>query len=239
MKFKIFFAALISFCSFNDLEAQFFCIPEAADIFSSKAMKEINTRHISWVKITATDIKSDKISVDDVQGLANSYAENLKIADSDIMAMVFLVMMEASKSAQEDMKAIMAGVKATNEQKKSLREAMTQLKKKKNEKKPLLRADYDSLKKVLATADLDSVKKTSPTEQQPAKPARTTPVSNTELNQLMDEYRDKLDSMNELGEMQSLRLQMVMDRINKLMSTLSNLFKKVSDTQTEIISNLK
>jgi hypothetical protein len=49
----------------------------------------------------------------------------------------------------------------------------------------------------------------------------------------------KLDSMSEMGEMESLRLQMAMDRVSKMMSTLSNILKKMSDTQQSIIDNLK
>jgi hypothetical protein len=39
--------------------------------------------------------------------------------------------------------------------------------------------------------------------------------------------------------MESLRMQMAMDRMSKMMSTLSNLLKKMSDTSSAIISNLK
>jgi hypothetical protein len=39
--------------------------------------------------------------------------------------------------------------------------------------------------------------------------------------------------------MESLRLQMAMDRMSKMMSTLSNLLKKISDTASSITSNLK
>lgn len=48
-----------------------------------------------------------------------------------------------------------------------------------------------------------------------------------------------LDSMSEMGETESLRLQMAMDRLSKVMSTLSNLLKKVSDTASTITQNLK
>ena len=45
--------------------------------------------------------------------------------------------------------------------------------------------------------------------------------------------------MSEMGEMESLRLQMAMDRMSKMMSTLSNLLKKMSDTAESITQNLK
>lgn len=51
--------------------------------------------------------------------------------------------------------------------------------------------------------------------------------------------QDKLDNMSEMGEMESLRLQMAMDKLSKMMSTLSNLLKKISDTASSITQNIK
>lgn len=45
-------------------------------------------------------------------------------SDADIEALVFLVLMQAAKSAQEDLKAIMNGVKAINAAKAKLRELL-------------------------------------------------------------------------------------------------------------------
>jgi hypothetical protein len=56
---------------------------------------------------------------------------------------------------------------------------------------------------------------------------------------LQADIKNKLDSMSEMGEMESLRLQMAMDRLSKLMSTLSNLLKKASDTASGITQNMK
>src|SRR6266851_2190151 len=46
-------------------------------------------------------------------------------------------------------------------------------------------------------------------------------------------------SPSSLIETESLRLQMAMDRLSKLMSTLSNILKKISDTTDSIAANLK
>ncbi len=61
----------------------------------------------------------------------------------------------------------------------------------------------------------------------------------SELENAVDEMKQDLDSMSELGEMESLRLQMAMDRMSKMMSTLSNLLKKLSCTACQITQNLK
>jgi hypothetical protein len=54
-----------------------------------------------------------------------------------------------------------------------------------------------------------------------------------------ESVKNKLDSMSEMGEMESLRMQMAMDRLSKLMSTLSNLLKKSSSTGQSITQNIK
>jgi len=64
----------------------------------------------------------------------------------------------------------------------------------------------------------------------------------TALSQLKVErenLKNNLDSLSEMGEQESLRLQMAMDRMSKMMSTLSNILKKISDTSSSIIQNLK
>ena len=49
---------------------------------------------------------------------------------------------------------------------------------------------------------------------------------------------DQLDAVGELGETESLRLQMAMDRLSKMMSALSNALKKLSDSSA-IVQDLK
>lgn len=56
---------------------------------------------------------------------------------------------------------------------------------------------------------------------------------------LQAEIQAQLDSKSEMGETESLRLQMAMDRLSKLMSSLSNILKKLSDTDDAIVQNLK
>jgi hypothetical protein len=60
-----------------------------------------------------------------------------------------------------------------------------------------------------------------------------------ELDNQIEQIKNDLDNMSEMGEMESLRLQMAMDRMSKMMSTLSNLLKKISDTSQSITQNIK
>jgi len=51
--------------------------------------------------------------------------------------------------------------------------------------------------------------------------------------------KNKRDSMNEMSEMTSMRLQMAMDCRSKFVETLSNIMKKMSDTDNSITQNMK
>jgi hypothetical protein len=53
------------------------------------------------------------------------------------------------------------------------------------------------------------------------------------------ELQAKYDSLNEMSQTESIRLQMLMDRRAKLMEMISNLMKKISDTQSTLVGNLK
>lgn len=53
------------------------------------------------------------------------------------------------------------------------------------------------------------------------------------------ELLGNLDAVGEIGAMESLRLQMSLSLLSKLLSTLSNVMKKISDTSSQIVQNLK
>jgi hypothetical protein len=63
--------------------------------------------------------------------------------------------------------------------------------------------------------------------------------TSADIDKLIEETKQHLNSLSEMGEMESLRMQMAMDRLSKLMSTLSNLLKKASEASADIVRNLK
>ena len=74
-----------------------------------------------------------------------------------------------------------------------------------------------------------------PTDLHPDGPITT----EDQLRAIRDGLKDRLDSMSEMSEMTSLRLQMAMDRRSKFVETLSNIMKKIDSTQETIVQNLK
>ena len=144
------------------------------------------------------------------------------LGDGDIMALAFIVMMEAAKAQSDDLKSVMAGVKAINQQKQGLRDTLNQL--------DALKADCVAHPENCQPMGID------PRVLQARRPGQ---LSVQDIDNAKETVQNKLDSMSEMGETESLRLQMAMDRLSKLMSTLSNVLKKSSETSDEIIQNIK
>jgi hypothetical protein len=156
--------------------------------------------------------------------------------DGDIMALAFIVMMEAAKSAQEDLKSIMAKVKAINNAKQKSRELLSKINERKGGQKkdgasPCLVVDCNAASSALAHAA--GLRGNARGYQLPANPTWA------DIMATADHLSKGLDSLSELGELESLRLQMAMDRLSKMMHALSNLLKKRSDTESSIADNQK
>lgn len=256
MKFNYIIALL--FFSPVSLFAQS-CLPAGAEAFYLKAMQQINTKHARWISTELNAINAGTVSLAKIETDAAMYGNLGQLAEGDIEALAFLVMMETSKAAQEDLKSIMDAIKAMNKQKQALREAVSLMRKRETElknnlrKEYMTRKEYDSIKNGMVAIPIlrplklklpftDSLLTMPVVREQWSvpllKPGNLSPAV-VEFEQLFNNARDKLDNMNEMGEMESLRMQLAMDRYNKIMSTLSNMMKKISKTEEEIIQNLK
>lgn len=210
--------------------------PAGSEKLFNDVMKSINTRHSSWVKTKGKEVYEKNLSETETRSMVTQYAVLGNLNNADIEALCFLVLMQAAKSAQEDLKAIMAKVKSINNAKAEQRQNLAKAQKAQQERSMTI-TRYDSLKFMSArNVQLAKGQNTGPVKLSSVK--RTSPTQ-SEIDALVDQIKNDLDSMSEMGEMESLRLQMAMDRRSKLMSTLSNILKKISKTADEITQNLK
>ena len=60
-----------------------------------------------------------------------------------------------------------------------------------------------------------------------------------DLRTLPAQFQTNLDSLNDISQAQQMKIQMLMDQRAKLIDTLSNIMKSISDTQSTIIQNIK
>jgi hypothetical protein len=89
------------------------------------------------------------------------------------------------------------------------------------------RLEHNAIKRPIAGMDLDLTLQLLLT------------VYGKTIDESVDALLGDLDALSEMSDMESMRLQMMMDRISKMMSMMSNLMKKLSDTSSEIVQNMK
>lgn len=159
-------------------------------------------------------------------------AKLLSISTGDISALAFLVLMEAAKTAHEDLRAIMESVKQVNAEREKLRAATKQLGGKVKVAKKATAPAY--LKKVTTakTANLQLAYSVLPD-------ISATVCESKDDEVCLDELQQKDDALAEMSEQMAMRMQMVMDRRSKALQSASNLLKKISDTQNSVIANMK
>lgn len=162
---------------------------------------------------------------------------------SDVEALCFIVLMQATKDMDEDLKQIMDSVKEINKEKENLRKQQEEIG---HLKSKFTFPSQGTIRGLLAISSPYEFKPTKhnlgqvPDIGSPSSlPKNISSYTENNLNAETDKIKEKLDSMSEMGETESLRLQMLMDRRSKFIDALSNIMKKMSDTASSIISNLK
>jgi hypothetical protein len=198
----------------------------------------------SWVteqaRLQALKPAPDRATLDAAVRARFSGAGNASLAASDIEAVAFIVMMEATTEMDKDMQAIMAEVKAMTNAKQKLRDLMNQVDKdiassaNAPPAAPCKTPGCQSLSRECTELSAMTGNTRKPLHfQLPAQP------SYGSLRQLQNQLNSALSQASEWGDEESLRLQMAMDRRSKFIETLSNIMKKTSDTSQAVVSNLK
>lgn len=174
----------------------------------------------------------------------------------DLSEAAFIVLAMAVEDMDEDLRMIIAELKAVNAAKRKLRDLIKQLndwissemaKLAKAGKEPSDIENSRVSRKDPPYQGIVFTKTYSPVVHLeyisapviPPLPPRSSGVSVRELKDLRGDLKAKLDTLNELSEMTSLRLQMAMDRRSKFISTLSEMMKKTSTTQDALVQNIK
>ena len=188
------------------------------------------------------------------------------LSRTDISEAAFIVLSMATKDMDDDIRMIIAEIKATNAAKQKMRESIKELNGWISQEmaKPPGSEDIDSGKLdapgTKARAPRPAAKASAPPPRRMTLETKASPVIHLEyvkapvvtplpprnpgltvsgLKSLLDDLKGNLDGMNEMSEMTSLRLQMTMDRRSKFIETLSNIMKKISTTQETLVQNIK
>ena len=135
----------------------------------------------------------------------------VNFADADINTLMFLVLMDVTEDARADLKATMNGLAAVNKQKDTLRHELGAS----ADKAPRIRKVRPSTAAVL-------------TIPPPLSPNATTA-----------EKQDHLDTLDDLSAELQLKLQMYTEQMQHAEAIMSNAARKMNDTTSSIIKNMK
>jgi len=199
----------------------------------------------AWIDREAYRLTKTKIV--DEEGLRSAirarFAPNqstLTLKDSDIGLIAFTVLMQATSDMDRDLSDLMAELKNLTAAKGKLRDLISKVNSDvvahagEADIRPCtsrLCEQYPSMSAEAATA----------LKHVPNGGNLSTGAISTvgDLRATLKSLAGQLDSMNEVSEMTSLRLQMLMDRRSKFISTLSNIMKSISTTKDTVVGNLK
>jgi hypothetical protein len=188
------------------------------------------------------------------------------LSRTDVSEAAFIVLSMATKDMDDDIRMIMAEIKATNAAKQKMRESIKELngwisqemakhpgsEDIDNEKPGAPGTKARAPRPAAKTTAVASRRMTLETKVSPVVhldyvkapvvtplPPRNPGLTVSGLKSLLDNLKGNLDAMNEMSEMTSLRLQMTMDRRSKFIETLSNIMKKIGTTQETLAQNIK
>jgi len=198
--------------------------PAGAEALAAQLKTRIGPQTLAWIeREAASELTTGTVSEAAAGRAARANGEFHKLGNGDVMALAFLVMMQAAKSSREDLTEIMADVAQINKAKAALREKQR------------------AVQTAQSAAATPSV--TPPRTQRSRNPTRGVilprPIPKAEFDRRLSGAKDDSALLDELGERELLRLQMLMDRMMRLMSALSNVQKSLPGTSASVMQNLK
>ncbi len=158
------------------------------------------------------------------------------IQGADIAAVVFIVMSEAAQDSENDLQKTMQEMQQQTKQKEALRnlvDSMQNLVAQNSKASPTTPCASPACESLLAQL------RQSSGLPHPVRLPAGNKLTYGDIGQIQKQLQGDLDSLNDMSETQSLELQMTMDRRSKLIDTLSNVLKKISDTGDSVVQNLK
>ncbi len=158
---------------------------------------------------------------------------------TDITEMAELVMMEAAKDQDADIKQLLEEANKQNTVKKALDEMIKQVNRDalSGGTKPTEICTTPSCQSL--SAEMKKLAGSMPQISQSAQMVATTGPSYQQLQQILAQLQNAKDSTDDLSSQTQTRMQAYMDRRSKMEQELSNMLKKSSDTASQVISNMK
>ncbi len=193
-----------------------------------------------WIDEQSRKLRQAPVDQGALRAAVQARFAGQSLGAGDIETMALLVMMQATKDMDQDLKAVMAEVKAMTAAKAKLRDLVSRVNKDV--------AQNAGVKDVAPcvppscggyqTAMMEAAAALRHTRTRATLTVRE-PTNVQQLRALAGDLKGKLDGMNELNDQEMLSLQRLMDQKSKLETMISNVMKAAASTQSAIIQNLK
>lgn len=201
--------------------------PAGAQALEASLLLKVGPQARTWIQQEAArELTAGSVSETTATRAVAANGTFGNFGDGDSAAIAFLVLMEAAKSAQQDLKAIMDGVKQIDDAKASIRPPS----------QPAQQASRTTANTGSAPATAASPRAAANVSSVAIQPR---PLPRAEFDRRLAAATQNQDALRQMSETESLRLQMAMERKAQLESMISNLMKKVSDTSQTLTQNLK
>jgi hypothetical protein len=158
----------------------------------------------------------------------------------DINALVAIVMMQTLTDSEKDLQNMMSQMQAITNAKQKLRDLLsqTQLEIKSNESLDAKAMCQTALCKSLPST-LGEISNATANLRKPVRISVPAKLTYADLKTVPAQLQNNLESLNDISQEQQMKIQMLMDQRTKIIETMSNIMKSVSDTQSTIIQNIK
>jgi hypothetical protein len=204
---------------------------------SAKAWVE-QQAHAESQKSTAPDAPSIEAAVYNRFPALNTRGSAVKAGD--INALVAIVMMQTLNDSEKDLQNMMSQMQIITDAKQKLRDLLTQtqLEIKSNETTDAKDTCQTALCKSLPST-VGEISNATANLQKPVRILVPAKPTFADLRTLPAQFQANLDSLIDMSQAQQIKIQMLMDQRAKLIETMSNLMKTMSDSNSAIIQNIK
>jgi hypothetical protein len=196
-----------------------------------------------WIQLEARKLKvasPASLNVASVAAAARARFAGQRMAPGDLETLVVLVLIDASKQTEWEMRALAEKQRAALQARETLRELQARLDTQaadvagKPDAAPCRPPACGDVGLGEAAAALRQTSSAS----RLALPTRE-PATVGELRAIKDAMRDKVEAISALGEAEARRLQAARDRLSMLVSALGEILVKASDTAQSVVQKLE
>jgi hypothetical protein len=199
-----------------------------------------------WVKQQAEiEARRPALDLDALRGatrrrFAGSLPAAAPLQAVDIDAVVFTVLTETAQDQNQELQNQMQQMQAMEKEKQALRQLLDQIQQEIAQTKAGERGGACQTPFCRALpARLGEMTSASATLPRPFYLSAPDNVTYPQLSSLESQTKEALGSASDMSEEQQIQVQTLMDQRAKLLETLSNMLKSMSDTSASVVSNMK